>query len=288
MFSILLVLARAAHAVISLESVSAAVCGCGDGCLVADLALGTPFSFVAYPNSNLTVVDFVGAVRGFLPGGAFSLVSQNQSVACALSRYALIQNGAVVQDDFLSQVDSKTCGGATAAAASADYALALILTQLSYLGNDTFTVRKNPIGVPNAVVDGFAPAAGINLTLSGAPADCVLPASFAFCGATFTQDGCLGDYTGACASANYTPPIGCEGDALFASPLSPTPPYVTTPAGISVMTTTAVLSSVFAAGLSVASSTLSAVQLPLVGFVAYVPPAGPRPPGGFRAGDDIP
>jgi len=255
---LLLPLALGAHAASAVGLQAAAdATSCGT-CYLEDAQLGANYSVVSYGNATADEFEWAGLVRDFVPQ-PLRLLSYVYDLNCS-SSVAVLLNGTDVLDEQPFVAASRTSCVAAFAAQSdpGDYAAVVFLVDLGPPATRVVTLQTPGTGLPNAALVSTNP---MTLALNGSLVACVLPESFAFCGATFTElcPAQPGVYGGVCATSNYTLPVGCNGDPLFSAPPLPPPlTFLSTAQGVAVAAASAVVSLSAAVTSSVAASSVSA------------------------------
>jgi hypothetical protein len=210
------------------DDVSSEVCGCASGCAVQEAFLDQEFDVPV--NGTSGAYAMLLAVRDVFLDGSNVVLDP-----CPMSgEFATIISNGIIQVVYPSACTMNLTDNAQTAV------LALVMNS-----SGTFTLSKQPLGVPNfGAVQGFE-----RLTLNAHLQDCAAPEEFSYCGVNFT---CMGNgvYNSSvpCNGFYNDVPTGCRGDPLFAPFPTPDPPPTT------IVIVSAVLGGVLVAGAIAAFS----------------------------------
>ena len=183
--------------------VSNTVCACAV-CNVQTLDFDTPVTIIAYGNSTVSTLDYMGAALDFYPSTVFL-----HGLSNCTGSFGLLLNGTA---EILDMVPFVNCSVALGARDAGNY----VFVALVNVHNVTTTVqfvKSPPLPGDNSVAT--LGANGMSLVLNDL-VDCALPATYSYCGESrWTGGGTCGRYAGACVNDNGTVPSGCYGAPLF-------------------------------------------------------------------------
>lgn len=215
MHSLLLLLIPIAGYAASLSSIGLTVCGC-TSCLIQPVTMDAPSPVVNYGNASAAVFDWLGAARDFLPSPV--TLASSTALNCSESA-AFLLNGTVLLEQYAwEQITPSLCFINVSRHGDGDFAFVAAVHS-----PNASLIISHPMDPVRPIADVTVIGDGLILRLSGGGADCDLPSSFSFCGATFNASSCSAGqtvYDGSCITpaGQATPPLGCYGSPLFAFP----------------------------------------------------------------------